>query len=471
MAWLRVVNAIALAGWTWLLLHSVLPTCSGLVARDELAGQGLRVAIIAYRSMKGVEQTVLGLGICVFRTTIAVFAIPKLDNAALNQVLLGGWALADVLRYIALLSKRPSLQLLRRIASAILFLVVATAEVWASWLTFDSLTLGVRRWMVVQMCVTTMGLPVGAHLFLKSARPEQQEQQSSRAAEQQSSSTSGQAREVAWDAGACLLDVREAFKRDFQGEKVAVLAPPHGHVPIYRPRLPGALCRGSKAELPALPRPERSLWPHLEELVRMTEVPIGLPGTLRARSLSPGKDQDQAAQAEAEAEVKDEERSQRQKLPSFDAEAALRALREERLERERRCRFLDFPRGRPLGLGDCEGTASSSEDLRSVQAAQAAQAAQARRDEGRDREEEGGQGFPGRRSSRSRSPGNRSAMQGPEAPSLFARAEARILASLRPGPREPREPACSFVMRPPVVEWEMPSRPERERTAHRRPSA
>ena len=101
------------------------------------------------------------------------------------QVLLGGWALADVLRYIALLSypasvrrakrldsdfratvnidqgKRPSLQLLRRIASAILFLVVATAEadapteayqqlpvmtqVWASWLTFDSLTLGVRR--------------------------------------------------------------------------------------------------------------------------------------------------------------------------------------------------------------------------------------------------------------------------------------------------------------------------------------
>lgn len=274
--------------------------------------------------------------------------------------------------------------------------------------------------------------------------------------------TSGQAREVAWDAGACLLDVREAFKRDFQGEKVAVLAPPHGHVPIYRPRLPGALCRGSKAELPALPRPERSLWPHLEELVRMTEVPIGL-------SLSPGKDQDQAAQAEAE--VKDEERSQRQKLPSFDAEAALRALREERLERERRCRFLDFPRGRPLGLGDCEGTASSSEDLRSVQAAQAAQAAQARRDEGRDREEEGGQGFPGRRSSRSRSPGNRSAMQGPEAPSLFARAEARILASLRPGPREPREPACSFVMRPPVVEWEMPSRPERERTAHRRPSA
>ena len=35
--------------------------------------------------MKGVEQTVLGLGICVFRTTIAVFAIPKLDNAALNQ--------------------------------------------------------------------------------------------------------------------------------------------------------------------------------------------------------------------------------------------------------------------------------------------------------------------------------------------------------------------------------------------------
>ena len=40
MAWLRVVNAIALAGWTWLLLHSVLPTCSGLVARDELAGQG-----------------------------------------------------------------------------------------------------------------------------------------------------------------------------------------------------------------------------------------------------------------------------------------------------------------------------------------------------------------------------------------------------------------------------------------------
>ncbi|CAE7623689.1 unnamed protein product [Symbiodinium necroappetens] len=198
MAWLRVVNAIALAGWTWLLLHSVLPTCSGLVARDELAGQGLRarralslfgalqtycyaeVAIIAYRrhcvvrSMKGVEQTVLGLGICVFRTTIAVFAIPKLDNAALNQVLLGGWALADVLRYIALLSKRPSLQLLRRIASAILFLVVATAEVWASWLTFDSLTLGVRRWMVVQMCVTTMGLPVGAYLFLKSARPEQQ---------------------------------------------------------------------------------------------------------------------------------------------------------------------------------------------------------------------------------------------------------------------------------------------------------
>mmetsp|Transcript_5816 Transcript_5816/g.11931 ORF Transcript_5816/g.11931 Transcript_5816/m.11931 type:complete len:204 (+) Transcript_5816:85-696(+) len=194
MGWLQVMNAFALAGWTWLLLHSVLPAHSGLVARDEFAGQGLRarraqwlfgalqtfcyaeVSTIAYhrhcvlRSMKGVEQTVLGLGICVFRSTIAVFAIPKLDNAALHQALVGGWALADVLRYIALLSKRPSLQLLRRIASTILFLLVAIAEVCASWLTLDSFTLGVRRWMLVQMCATTMGLPVGAYLFLKSAR-------------------------------------------------------------------------------------------------------------------------------------------------------------------------------------------------------------------------------------------------------------------------------------------------------------
>jgi len=286
--------------------------------------------------------------------------------------------------------------------------------------------------------------------------------------------TSGQPWEVGWDAsGACLLDVRESFKCDF-GEK-AVLAPAHGHVPIYRPRLPGALCRGSQAELSALKPtgpspPSRSLWPHLEELVRMTEVPIGLPGATSrlARTLRTEAELEQQAERAAKAEPQAEPRQvmeERHQLPSFDAEAALRALREERLERERRCRFLDFPRGRPLGLlgpglGACEGRASLSEDMRNGARAE-------RREEDRGRQ---GQGAQGRRSSRSRSPGNPSSMQGPEAPSLFARAEARILASLRPGSLA-REPACSFVMRPPVVEWESPSRPERERTAHRRPSA
>ena len=47
MGWLQVMNAFALAGWTWLLLHSVLPAHSGLVARDEFAGQGC----------VGIEQT------------------------------------------------------------------------------------------------------------------------------------------------------------------------------------------------------------------------------------------------------------------------------------------------------------------------------------------------------------------------------------------------------------------------------
>eukprot|EP00439_Symbiodinium_sp_Y106_P012738 s4821_g1.t2 len=449
MGWLQVMNAFALAGWTWLLLHSVLPAHSGLVARDEFAGQGLRarraqwlfgalqtfcyaeVSTIAYhrhcvlRSMKGVEQTVLGLGICVFRSTIAVFAIPKLDNAALHQALVGGWALADVLRYIALLSKRPSLQLLRRIASTILFLLVAIAEVCASWLTLDSFTLGVRRWMLVQMCATTMGLPVGAYLFLKSARKVRKDAK----------------RAHLWSTVGGWMG-RESFKCDF-GEK-AVLAPAHGHVPIYRPRLPGALCRGSQAELSALKPtgpspPSRSLWPHLEELVRMTEVPIGLPGATSrlARTLRTEAELEQQAERAAKAEPQAEPRQvmeERHQLPSFDAEAALRALREERLERERRCRFLDFPRP----------------DQRLPERAVAVTFRP---------------GPPGPGSS------GPSIFEVEVSWKSFQHAGAGGAIPLRSPGSLAREPACSFVMRPPVVEWESPSRPERERTAHRRPSA
>ena len=87
--------------------------------------------------VKGIAQTMLGLGICIFRSTVTIFVIPKLESPLLHQagqqqgssscfivhhhascirflrlqpfpaqspeVLLGGWALADVLRYLALL--------------------------------------------------------------------------------------------------------------------------------------------------------------------------------------------------------------------------------------------------------------------------------------------------------------------------------------------------------------------------------
>ncbi|CAE7619991.1 unnamed protein product [Symbiodinium natans] len=130
----------------------------------------LHISDIAVPGVKGIAQTMLGLGICIFRSTVTIFVIPKLESPLLHQVLLGGWALADVLRYLALLSQRPFFKLLRRGGSMVLFAAVAAAEVYSTWLVLESLSFGAREWMILQMCVTAVGLPVGSYLFFISAK-------------------------------------------------------------------------------------------------------------------------------------------------------------------------------------------------------------------------------------------------------------------------------------------------------------
>jgi len=246
-----------------------------------------------------------------------------------------------------------------------------------------------------------------------------------------------------------LAALRDGLKASFEGEQVAVLAPPHGHVPLYRPRLPGALCRGSKTELPALPRPERSFWPHLDDVVRMTEVPISLPGARPFRSLSP------EPRIEVSEPAPEEEPP---KLPDFDMEAALAALR-----RERRRFPSCLPRGRPLGEEVSRATANqdgkdNAEDKDGQVGTQGEGSGESFVLDGRT--DEGEAPHPSRPS--------RSPRSFREAPSRFAHAEAMILSSLRPRP-DLATPSA-FIMRPPVVELEMPSRQTRTEVSRRRHS-
>ncbi|CAE8648490.1 unnamed protein product [Polarella glacialis] len=69
---------------------------------------------------------------------------------------------------------------------------------------------------------------------------------------------------------------------------VAVLAPADGWAPAWKgPMVPPALVRGSMRELRPPSRPERSLWPHGEGVVRLTEVSLSYPA---ASAAPPGND-------------------------------------------------------------------------------------------------------------------------------------------------------------------------------------
>lgn len=263
-------------------------------------------------------------------------------------------------------------------------------------------------------------------------------------------------------------------KTKFSGEVVAVLAPSHGQIPLYRARLPGQLVRGSRAELPSLPRPERSFWPHCDDVVRMTEVPLHVPGTQRGReerprSTSRSPPRVHMIQEEDEFEV-----------PYFDAEAALAAARRERTQRAE-----STERGRPLGQGDSgtredrndrddpesklkrssklqqEVVLEHSKDGQCLQAGQTSQTGEMPRGQGESsslgKDPKGAEvrtlSIPSREPSLERDKAAQAACS-----RSLAQAEAMMMASIRPRPRAPR---LQLVGRPPVVEVEAPQAAQR----------
>ncbi|CAL1151667.1 unnamed protein product [Cladocopium goreaui] len=183
---LQLVNAVALLSWSLLLLHAVAPAAgpfggnAGLRADNArslfLVLQGLMatevVAITSSRklSIGNLMQTMLGVLICLFRISCAILVVPFLENALLQKVLLAGWSFSDTVRYSALLGKDVRfLQLLRRFCSALLFLLVASAEIAACWTVLETVATTAKALLQVQIIVTALGLPVGTMMFLKSA--------------------------------------------------------------------------------------------------------------------------------------------------------------------------------------------------------------------------------------------------------------------------------------------------------------
>ncbi|CAK9034622.1 unnamed protein product [Durusdinium trenchii] len=180
-ATLHVVNVAAWLSWCLLLLHALLPhRDAGL--RDGNAKMlflalqalmALEVCAITFSrkcSVGNFLQTGLGVFICLFRVSTALLVVPLLENEWLQKALLAGWALSDTVRYAALVGKGvASLQRLRRAASTVLFPLVALAELGAAGLVLETSSERTRHFLMAQMCVTLLGVPVGSFLFLRAA--------------------------------------------------------------------------------------------------------------------------------------------------------------------------------------------------------------------------------------------------------------------------------------------------------------
>eukprot|EP00435_Cladocopium_sp_Y103_P007795 s4647_g2.t1 len=255
---------------------------------------------------------------------------------------------------------------------------------------------------------------------------------------------------------------------------------------LCRARLPGQLVRGSRTELPSLPRPERSLWPHCEDVVRMTEVPLHIPGT-RGRSLERPASAEMARSRERSTKrtthvlIQEDE----MEVPYFNAEAALAAARLERTQRSE-----STEPGRPLGAPgtprrsrpDAESaSASVSQKLREsqrteVSLSESAASASESHKHGQGHGQVGQVGAPPPGAPPGAGAAISTAAQAAGAevrtlsipsrePSLerdkaaqaacsrsLAQAEAMMMASIRPRPRAPK---LQLVGPPPVVEVEV----------------
>ena len=269
-------------------------------------------------------------------------------------------------------------------------------------------------------------------------------------------------------------------KTKFSGEVVAVLAPSHGQIPLYRARLPGQLVRGSRAELPSLPRPERSFWPHCDDVVRMTEVPLHVPGTQRGREERPRSTSRSPPRVHMLIQEDEFE------VPYFDAEAALAAARRERTQRPE-----STERGRPLGQGasgtrddrndrdDPESKLKFSSKLQQEvvlehskdgqcagQTSQTSQTGQTGQGEmllGQGEPSSTGKDPKGAEVRTLSIPSREPSLERDKAAQAacsrsLAQAEAMMMASIRPRPRAPR---LQLVGRPPVVEVEAPQAAQR----------
>eukprot|EP00434_Breviolum_minutum_P038638 symbB.v1.2.034284.t2/scaffold4397.1/size40204/4 len=172
---LQLVNSVALLSWSLLLLHAIVPGGGpfGGVRNAGLKDENARSLFLILQGLMGSEvvaislqrklsfgnfmQTMLGTFICLFRLSCAFLVVPLLEQDLLQKALLGGWAFSDTVRYAALLGKKVKmLQLLRRIVSAILFALVATAEIAAAWAVLEKTTERVNAILRAQILVTAM---------------------------------------------------------------------------------------------------------------------------------------------------------------------------------------------------------------------------------------------------------------------------------------------------------------------------
>lgn len=97
--------------------------------------------------------------------------MPLTTDWRVHKILLAGWAFSDVVRYMAVLGKDIQfLQVARRVVSSILFAVVASTEAYSSWLVMDHFSGFLKNYMLLQVVVTAVGVPVGSYVFMAAAR-------------------------------------------------------------------------------------------------------------------------------------------------------------------------------------------------------------------------------------------------------------------------------------------------------------
>ncbi|CAL1159620.1 unnamed protein product, partial [Cladocopium goreaui] len=229
-----------------------------------------------------------------------------------------------------------------------------------------------------------------------------------------------------------------------------------------------------------------SLWPHCEDVVRMTEVPLHIPGTRGTR----GRSLERPASAEM---ARSRERSKRThvliqedeiEVPYFDAEAALAAARLERTQRSE-----STERGRPLGVpGTPRRSRPNDIESASASVSRTLRESQTEVRESSESQKHGQAEADPQRAAAVPSPGGAATAQAqggaevtlsiPREPSLerdkaaaacsrsLAQAEAMMMASIRPRPRAPK---LQLVAPPPVVEVAAPVAAERRVPEHRAP--